>query len=151
MWTDLTVSILVVGKSPWFIFQVLMSFHCEVLSCYKCRQHQWSSSTLQKVWHWTSISSEGTTFVHHLQPLLHNSYSKQCVSSVYQNHTNLSAHFYTTFKVWFGREASTMLPQLVTLVNIIHVLMIFGHVFNPDNLLGIPASPPGNLHYSSLP
>ena len=44
-----------------------------------------------------------------------------------------------------------MLPQLVSLVNTIHVLVIFSYIFRTDNLLYILTSPPGHLQYSGLP
>ena len=58
-----------------------------------------------------------------------------------QNHTNLNARICTTFKVSFGIEKSTMLPQLVAPVKTIHVMMILGYIFRTENLLYIPTSP----------
>ena len=36
--TELTVSIIVFVKCPWFIFQSLMAFYSEGLSCYHCKK-----------------------------------------------------------------------------------------------------------------
>ena len=66
------------------------------------------------------------------------------------NHTKLSNHICTTFKISFGMEARTVIPQLVSSVNIIHGLMIFGWKFRTDNLVFIPTSTTEHLHYYSL-
>ena len=94
---ELTVSILVDGECPWFIFQVLTAFHGNDLSCYHCQQQKWFSSTIQQGWHWIAISSGDPAFVHQSQTFSHNSCSNQCASLVDQNRTNRSSLIYTSF------------------------------------------------------
>ena len=113
-------------KVPLIYFQVLMELHREVISCYHCKNHKWSASTIQQGCHWTAISSGDPAFVHHPQTFAHNSYYKKCVSLVDQNHTNLSAHVCTTFKILLWKRSQHLLPQLISPVKTIHVLMIFG-------------------------
>ena len=67
--------------------------------------------------------------IHHAQLFVHNTHSNQSVILVYQNNTNSSAPYVTLFKVWFGRESSTMLPRLATTFDTIRVFMIFYYIF----------------------
>ena len=89
--TELTVSILVVVKCPWFILLILMTLHSEGLSCYHCQQQQWIASTINKVCHLTANFLGNPVLVHHAQPFIHNSYSNKSLILVDQNHTNLRA------------------------------------------------------------